>query len=188
RNLESFKKIARQTDSIKLKIAPDRTDAFFAQILYPVQSAALMTEKAIEAQRARSLATGQSGESMWNRSDALMSACARSTNAYRKIRQLTRHYNDTLAGGKWRHLMNMAPRDLYVFNPPILPIGLSDAECCEYGSTPAVPDTTRLPDDFIAMNSMDFNQSSCTVQPVSMLGHSMNAVPLPKGEKLPYSF
>lgn len=88
--------------------------------------------------------------------------------AYKEIQRLTEHYN-TLNGGKWRGLMSSAPRNLPVFG-----------EVC-----------TKLPqhpsmDRFISKNACDYQQGEGTT--IQMLGHSMNAVNIPKDNALVYEF
>ena len=108
----------------------------------------------------------------------MLSYEAESQKAYEEIQQLTEHYN-TMNGGKWRGLMSAAPRDLPVFGRV----------------------STRLPQHpsvgrFVARNACDY---SPTPGPsplwrgvyggaIQMLGHSMNAVAIPKGAELSYDF
>ena len=94
--------------------------------------------------------------------------------AYEEIQLLTEHYN-TMNGGKWRGLMSAAPRDLPVFGPVRT-------------SLPQHPSVGH----FVARNASQFNHCTsvgdnpCTV--VDMLGHSMQAVALKKGNMLTYEF
>ena len=93
---------------------------------------------------------------------------------YEEIQLLTEHYN-TMNGGKWRGLMSAAPRDLPVFGPVRT-------------SLPQHPSVGH----FVARNASQFNHCTsvgdnpCTV--VDMLGHSMQAVALKKGNMLTYEF
>ena len=91
-----------------------------------------------------------------------------SQKAYEEIQQLTEHYN-TMNGGKWRGLMSAAPRDLPVFGRVSTRL-------------PQHPSVGRL----IARNACDC--SSTSVVTIPMLGHSMNAVAIPKGAELTYEF
>ena len=90
---------------------------------------------------------------------------------YNLIQMLTEGYN-TMNNGKWKGLMSAAPRDLPVFAPDV---------------------HTELPHHpsggpFVARNACQYDSSagSCTV--IDMLGHSMQAVSLPKGGELVYEF
>ena len=101
-----------------------------------------------------------------------------SHRAYQQIQQLTEHYN-TMNGGKWHGLMSAAPRDLPVFGRV----------------------STRLPQHpsvgrFVARNACDYSPTPGPIPvgrgvyggAIQMLGHSMNAVAIPKGAELSYDF
>lgn len=92
-----------------------------------------------------------------------------SHRAYQEIQQLTARYNE-IKGGKWRHLMSASPRNLPV-----------------YGDVRAslAPDKPR---PLLVRDAHTFDQATQGVQPVQMLGYSMNAVSLPKQGLLTYSF
>jgi hypothetical protein len=89
--------------------------------------------------------------------------------AYEEITALTQRYN-ALANGKWNGLMDAAPRQLPVFEDVCG--RLSDDE----------------PFDGIACNAVNYNAASKGCQSIQMLGHSMNAVAIPKGGELIYEF
>jgi hypothetical protein len=97
-----------------------------------------------------------------------------SKDAYAEIQQLTERYN-TMNNGKWHNLMSAAPRDLPVFGNVRT-------------SFPQHPSVGRL----IARNACQYDHCTsadgrpCTV--VDMLGHSMQAVALPKGSTLTFEF
>lgn len=99
----------------------------------------------------------------------IVSDSATSHLAYEEIAALTQRYN-ALANGKWNGLMDAAPRQLPVFE-----------DVCG-----------RLSDDEpfygIACNAVDYNAASKGCQSIQMLGHSMNAVAIPKGGELIYEF
>ncbi len=79
--------------------------------------------------------------------------------------------------------MNMMPRDLYVFYPPTLPyFGDDTVTSAQY---------TRKPlslQDAIACQAADYDSASQGCQRIQMLGHSMQAVSIPKGGELIYHF
>ena len=95
---------------------------------------------------------------------------AESLQAYEEIQQLTERYN-TMNGGKWRGLMSAAPRNLPVFGKVRTRF-------------PQHPSAGHL----IARNACDYQSASRGVELVQMLGHSMNAVALPKDATLTYEF
>ena len=188
RYMEQFEAVRRTVAEAEALVAPERRDAFFAAVKYPVEAAAAMSVKMLEAQRARSLAQGQADASLWSRDSALYAAAAKSQRAYQRIRSLTAHY-DELAGGKWRHLMCAAPRDLYVFDPPSLPVGLTDAEVERYAGAGPEPGAHPLTvDRCIARNACDWTAVTEGVRTVQLLGHSGRAVVLPPVVQLSYDF
>ena len=97
-----------------------------------------------------------------------------SRRAYEEIQQLTAYYN-AMNSGKWRGLMSAAPRNLPVF-------GMVST------SLPQHPSAGH----YVARNACQADRCTtvgdtpCTV--VGMLGHSMRAVALPKGNTLTYEF
>ena len=150
-----------------------------------------MARKMLEAQRARSYAMGQCDETLWGRDEAMLRACAESQKAYQEIRQLTDFYNNRMAGGKWKYSMCYNPRDLYVFFPPILPVWQTDAEVdsiCKISNVMhPLKGETEKDSWYLAKDVCDYNRATEGAYTVQMLGHSMNAVVLPKGGSLTYS-
>ena len=185
RYLEAWSALAEKVKTIEAKVPAERRDDYFAQVKYPVIASGLMARKMLEAQRGRSYAMGQSGASLWERDTLMLGAVARSQCAYQELRLLTAAYNDSLAGGKWRHILSMSPRDLPVFNPPVLPVGLTGDEVDVWLSD--APGSVE-PDGqgYMALDAATFTDASFTPQPVAMLGHSGMAVPVPKGEWVSY--
>lgn len=189
RYLESFDSVSHTIKDVEGMLRPELRDAYFAVIGYPVLAADAHARKMLEAQRARSLANGSTKEDMFANNRRLYAAVAKSQAAYQEIRQLTEYYNNTLAGGKWRRSMNMRPRDLPVYAAPSLPTLLSDDEVREWkdkntGKAAHPIDT----DGTIARNACHYDDASPDVEVVQMLGHSMNAVSLPKDRTLTYRF
>ena len=125
-------------------VRPELMDAWFAAVEYPVYASAAMNRK-------------------------ILSDAHESHRAYEEIQSLTEQYNE-LKGGKWRHLMDAAPRRLPVYEDvhgmltgkPVNKVWTCDASQYETANDGAVK--------------------------IQMLGHSMNAVSLPKGGCLTYRF
>ena len=183
RYLESYESIKRILSEVEPIIPQERKDAFFAQIKYPVFGAAAMSTKMLEAQRARCIFPGSCDTNLWTRESQLMNACAKSIKAYQEIRDLTDYYNHKLAGGKWKYSMCYNPRDLYVFYPPTLPIWLTDQEIEQYTfpeSTKSLPLKEVSKDKCIVANACNYTKATDGVIVIQSLGHSMNAVSLPK--------
>lgn len=148
--LEAFGHLKAIVDKCRMLIRPELSDAYEAHIAYPIYAAAAMTRKMV--------------------SDSVTSHLA-----YGEITALTHRYN-ALANGKWKGLMDAAPRQLPVFEDVCG--RLLDDE----------------PFDGVVRNAYDYQSSSplslekagggC----IQMLGHSMNAVSIPKGGELVYHF
>ena len=183
RYLIQYAEISQWVDRFAEKVRPELRDAYFAHIQYPVKAAAAMAGKMLYAQKARSKYLGQTDKAMEGREDYMQATAATSMRCYREIQELTRKYN-ALAGGKWTGIMNMMPRDLNVFNPPILPYLPEDLTL----KAPALKESTPAGDDFVAKNAYRYSMASDGCQPIQMLGHSMNAESIPKGCELTFEF
>lgn len=178
--------VVREAESL---VRPELRDAYFAAIQYPVYSADAHARKILESQRARQLATGSTLKDMFANNAALYTAVARSQSAYQEIRSLTQRYNEQMTGGKWRRSMNMRPRDLPVHAAPSLPTLLSDKEVSEWLAKDTQKSRHAINmEGAMAFNACEYTTASKGVRIVRMLGHSMNAVALPKGGTLTYEF
>jgi hypothetical protein len=122
-------------------VRPELADAFFAAIEYPVFATAAMNRK-------------------------ILSDSVESHRAYEEIQSLTKRYNE-MNGGKWRYLMDAAPRQLPVFEDV-------RASLMKQGEASS------------CINACDYVEASERVKTIQMLGHSMNAVALPKDGRLTY--
>ncbi len=115
--LAAFDTLRARVRSIAPRIAPDRRDAFFELVDYPVTAASLANTRVFEAEahdRLRDIDP-----------DSAAVAGQRSRAADAEITALTRRYNTEIAGGKWRGMMAVEPADgqwrRYRLSPPILP-------------------------------------------------------------------
>ncbi|MBQ3629466.1 MAG: glycosyl hydrolase 115 family protein [Bacteroidaceae bacterium] len=196
RYLERYDALQREVERIGQMIRPAQKDAYFGAIQYRVEGAANMAKKQLEAQRARSLAREYASLSRttYARSDSFKTAIymaeAISQDAYDRILQNDKHFNE-MNHGKWRHLMVSNPRNLLVFQAPTLPDTLSEKRVQELLKLHAQRKQALHPlemDGAIAKNADQFDESIAQLTPVQLLGHSMNAVPLPKDEWVSYSF
>ena len=189
RYLTDWHQISASLKEIEQDLPANLGDAFFSHVKYPVLSAAAMSRKMLEAQRARAIAKANYDAERWTRDHDLLTACAKSQDAYQEIRRLTDHFNHKMAGGKWKYAMVDNPRDLYVFYPPLLPVALTDAEADRYRNLPNTLVTDIANDGtFIARNAYHWDQADKGAECVQALGHSMKAVRLPKGQSLTYTF
>ena len=183
--LSAYEHICLEVTEAEKLIRPELKDAYFAHVKYPVLAARAMAAKMLESQMARSNYQGQTDKSMEGRENYMLQHAARAMYAYRDIQRLTEYYNDSLAGGKWKGIMNMMPRDLNVFNPPILPYLPSEDKLSGYGFYLTHP---VFPEKAIARNAYRYQAATDGVQTIQMLGHSMNAVSIPKGGEVLYEF
>lgn len=190
RYLSNFADICKKVENAKLKLRPELQDAYYASILYPVLSASANATKHLEAQKARQLANGSTNDDMFKSQDKLYTSVAKSQDAYQQIRRMTEYYNKKMAHGKWNRSMNMRPRDLPVHGAPVLPTLLNDQEVKQYLSKNTSQSTFELKLDkgTIACNAYKWKKASDGATVVKMLGHSMNAVALPKDGELMYEF
>lgn len=143
---EGFDRLARYTRlqsevrRLGSRLAADRQNAWFELVRYPVEGAAWMNRKWLYAQYARRYAAeGLSAGTEY---------AAASRQAYDSIRVLTDRYNLEVAGGKWRDMMSMSPRNLPVFAAPVfgdLPTDGRSAVWVEGASAPVGADTVLLP-------------------------------------------
>ena len=173
-----FAALDAKVEEIGQSLRPELADAYFAAIKYPVQAAAAHVEKMLEAQRARKHATGSTLKDMFANDDKMRAAVTRSQAAYERIHKLTSYYNNEMAGGKWKYIMHDHPRDLPVFWAPLVP----SLECGAVANSKLSVLISPL------KNACDYAEASEGVKIIQMLGHSMNAVSVPKDEKLTYRF
>lgn len=142
--MAAFERVKAALMECRPLVRPELHDAWFAAIQYPVCAAAAMNRK-------------------------LLSDSAESHRAYEEIQSLTAQYN-ALCGGKWRHLMDAAPRRLPVYE---------DVHATLSGQ----PLSTVW-----ACDASQYQTATAGAQKIQMLGHSMSAVALPKDGCLTYRF
>ena len=162
--MNDFAQIEATVDVYSQMIPEYLQDAYFAHVLYPVHASAAMTRKML----------------------------SKSGKDYNLIQMLTEHYN-TMNNGKWKGLMSAAPRDLPVFAPNVRTEVNENENENQNGRLETwnlKPETC----DFIARNACDYTSSNplslegAGGGPIQMLGHSMQAVALAKGNTLIYEF
>ena len=189
RYLTDWRRVTDALGEAEKTVPGNRRAAFFSHVKYPVLSAAAMSRKMLESQRARNIAKAKGDVGRWQQDEELMTACAKSQAAYQEIRDLTAYYNNLLADGKWQHLIVDNPRGLYVYYAPKLPMMLTDEEVKKYNKL-SDKDVDEIGDDgsFVARNACQWDNADKGAVCIQSLGHSMNAVRLPKGKTVTYSF
>lgn len=189
RYLECYDAICQTVKEQEGHIRPELKDAYFAAIKYPVCAAASHATKILESQRARQYASGNPRTGMFDNPEPIYVAVAKSQKAYQNIRSMTAYYNQVMAQGKWNRSMTMSPRDLPVFGAPVLPVQLNDKEVEEYiAKAPQRESHPIKLDGAMVRNACDYEHATEGAEAIQMLGHSMNAVALPKEGELTYHF
>ncbi|BET67112.1 glycosyl hydrolase 115 family protein [Opitutales bacterium ASA1] len=176
--LDAYAALVRDAAHIAEAITPEARDAFFQVVTYPVECAAAANERYFRSELARrQRARGQGRE--------VQVSLDRATEAEARIVALTDHYNERVAGGKWRYIVSvngLSPRmwKRYQSEPGVYPLdvtaeavaaaGVAALEWAVDDETRAVPPDAR-PGDF-------FEQAGV----VSMhAGHPTSRRDLPSG-------
>jgi hypothetical protein len=123
KRLEDYQKIEDEVIRLSPTISPERRDAWFQLIEYPVRGASEMNKKHLYGQLARHNIED------WTLSD----------QAYNEIALLTEKYN-SLQNGKWRYMMDFRPRLLPVFDsiphiPATAPLVVKDVPLYLFNGT-----------------------------------------------------
>jgi len=105
--LDAFDEITGQAEAVYEQLPRRLRDAYFQLVLYPVRGAANMNRKHLHAYKSREYA--RQGRVSAN------DHAEKAKRAYAGILEDTRHYNETMAGGKWNGMMSHRPNDLPVF-------------------------------------------------------------------------
>ena len=156
-------------DSIR-RTHPQRADAFFELVEYPIMTTIAQNNKYLMAQLARHGKT-------WKAGDNVQSTWARSDSAHNQIQYLTNRYN-RLQHGKWSGIMNSNPRNLQVFHP-VPHIRLN---------TPLMPEPATIAHFYGASYNGSSFAGGDVLDPVLGLGASIRAMPIPKDFNLTYKF
>ena len=168
--LQRYATIASEVKRLEGIIPARLKDAYFAAIEYPVLAANAHARKLLLAQKARQMQDTD--------------AARLSAEAYEEIKTLTERYNNELAGGKWKNLMSMNPRNLPVFGMP------DTAYMNDTSDVSDKPNLSVTPNEheYISRNANEYSSASEGCKAIQMLGHSMNAVSIPKGGTLDFFF
>lgn len=173
KRLKDYDQLSRElrwlADSVR-RAYPERYDAFYELVEYPLLTGAAVNEKYCTAQLARHGKT-------YLAKDDVQSTWAHSDRAHQTILDMTEQYN-SLRGGKWHGMMNAAPRGLTVFKP--VPH--------EQVSTPLPTDLLTIATFYGASFQASSFSGSSVLNPVLGLGASIRAMPVPKDCNVTYRF
>ncbi len=107
KRIDAFDGIEKKASVIYEKLPAEKKDAYYELVLYPVRGTSLMNKKHLYAYKSRRYTRqGRASADTY----AVMAA-----DAQKQLNGETEYYNETLAGGKWRHMMSDHPNDLPVF-------------------------------------------------------------------------
>ncbi|MEI6949714.1 glycosyl hydrolase 115 family protein [Paraflavisolibacter sp. H34] len=113
RRIDRYADLERQVRALRPQVAPKDQDAFYQLVYYPVVGASLMNKKFLYRDKSHFYALQQ-------RSSAAGYA-QKAQAAFDSIVKETDYFNNQLAGGKWKHMMSWKPRELPVYQAPVLP-------------------------------------------------------------------
>jgi hypothetical protein len=147
RRVEAYRDIAARAGALMHILPKDRQDSFYELVAYPAGAAAAINERTLDLDKA--IAYGLQRRASAN----LYADQARAAQAVLVAGEAT--YNTTLAGGKWRGMMDIAPAKLPQYSEPAFPIWSGkDGKTCAVqaeggsyydigGATPALPPFQR---------------------------------------------
>ncbi|OQP61898.1 hypothetical protein A3860_30940 [Niastella vici] len=113
RRIEQYEELEMKVKALRLKITGEQAAAYYQLVYYPVMCASWMNKKFLYRDKAIFYAKQ-------NRLSAREYA-ERSKAMYDSIVKETDYYNNGLAGGKWKNIMSMKPRNLPVYREPVIP-------------------------------------------------------------------
>lgn len=183
RYINDYRDVCKKISDAESLIEDTRRNAYFVNIKYAVLSSALMAEKTLQAQESRLIGRPAS----FHHDDEALESAARSMKAYWKMQELTKLYNDIVAKLYWNKPIDAAPRGLAVFGKPKLTDTVSVAEVEKYYN----PEPVYAPlsnDGCIVRNAFEYTSAAKEVQRLDLIGHSLKAIELQKGDSLTYSF
>ena len=181
RRIKAYNSIAELSAKVYAEDIPAHLKpAYFQLVHYPVAASAAMNRKMLYAYKSRLYAEQNEAE--------LPAYYARlATDAYNEIAALDYTYNKDMLDGKWELMMDMKPRDLPVFQAPVLPVAPPATV-----STPSIPvipalvETAGTPvegDRMIALNAHS-HTNDIRLETIESLGHSGKAVRLPAAKRI----
>ena len=113
RRRAAYDDLAKQSAALEAAMPADRKDAFYELVKYPVDMAAAVNQRQLDLDKSIAYA-------FQHRASA--NAYGQSVHAAQeKIEAGGRAYNETIAGGKWRGMMGMAPHGLPFYKAPAAP-------------------------------------------------------------------
>lgn len=183
RRIHAYDEIEMLSTRIYKKEIPHRLKAAYFQLVhYPIAASAAMNRKILYAQKSRMYAADNVELAAYYADLA--------TQAYNEIASLDYTYNKDMLGGKWELMMDMKPRDLPIFQEPVLPeLPVNIAKRGNKPIIPSVPalvETAGTPvegDRLIALNACNY-VNNIQLETIESLGHSGKAIRLPVANQM----
>jgi hypothetical protein len=152
--LAAYDDLASRAEHVAAALPADRQDAFFEMVLYPVRGAANIDERILKLDLSALYAhQGRASANLYGQ---------QAKAAQERIVRETTRYNEML-DGKWRFMMDMAPRKLPVFDVPEYPAWTSSAKTgCG----------VAFNGEFAADGALTFRQGKPGTQIVTLYGYA----------------
>jgi hypothetical protein len=145
KRIDKYDTLEKQVKKLWQQISPDLSDAFYQLVYYPVIGASQINKKFLYRDKAYFYAKQ-------NRMSAYDYAQS-SKRAYDSIVEATAFYNERLAGGKWKNIISMKPRNLPVYLLPDIPELVIDS----------VNDWSIAPEGFVTKDSSLLHNTSLSL-------------------------
>ena len=105
-----FERLVSRAEAISSSISSAAKDAFYQLVLHPIKASAVLNELYVTVGRNRLYAA--QGRASTN------DLAARARELFAQDAEITRYYNETLAGGKWQHMMDQTHIGYTYWNQP----------------------------------------------------------------------
>lgn len=183
RHVQQWRSLATKAQQLGKQLEKTRQHAYFAWVEYPLTAGMLMAVKELEAQEACQI----SRKGSFHHDEEALEAAANSIVAYRKIYELTDHFNRQLSKGRWNGLVQIDEKRYPFFSMPTLPDKLSDKEIARYQNDEIYYYPLHN-DLFVARNANQYTEIEGSAQAVELTGHSGKAMMIAPGSSLTYEF
>jgi hypothetical protein len=94
-----YRALEQRANALYAKMSTQYKDAFYELVLHPIQACSNLNQMYFEAAKNKYFATAKNAI-------AANAAAAEVRKLFKRDQQISNYYNDTLAGGKWRHMMD----------------------------------------------------------------------------------
>ncbi len=106
--IDAYDSLEKQVEELYAELPNQQRESFYQLVAYKVIGASNMNKKILYAYKSRVYAKqGRTSAGLY---------AQKAREAFEKIKQATSFYNDSLADGKWLHMMTYNPRNLPVFD------------------------------------------------------------------------